>query len=347
MSNKILSTLAIGLLAACGAPEARDTKPPTDLGEVNVYSHRHYESDKQLYDAFTRETGIRVNLLNAGGDDLLSRIEAEGANTPGDVLITADAGRLGLAKQRGLLQSVGSEALNANIPAHRRDPDSTWFGFSMRARVFAFHKHKVKPEELKNYDDITKPEFHGRVLARTSEHVYNQSLVASMIAHDGIPSATEWCKGVVKNFARDPKGSDTDQLLAIAEGIGDVAIVNSYYVGKLLNSDDPSRQKAKEVIALVFPDNKGHGTHFNVSGGGVIKHAKNTANAIKLLEFLSRESSQSVFAETNMEFPVSPKVPAAATLQAFGSYTADSLDLAQLALRNADAVKALSAAGWR
>jgi iron(III) transport system substrate-binding protein len=336
------------LLLACQAPEARETKPPQEgSAEVNVYSHRHYESDKQLFAEFTKRTGIRVNLLSAGDDDLLSRIEAEGANTPGDVLITSDAGRLGLAKQRGLFKNISSPVLDANIPKSRRDPDGAWFGFSMRARVFAYNKEKVKPEALRNYDDITAPAFKGRVLARTSEHVYNQSLVASMIAHDGQARAQQWAEGVVKNFARDPKGSDTDQLLAIGEGIGDVAIVNSYYVGKLLGSDEPAKQKAKGVIAVAFPDDHGHGTHFNVSGGGVIKYAKHEANAIKLLEFLSGEEAQRAFAEGNMEFPVKPGIPPAAILQGLGAYVADTLDLSLLGTYNPEAVKTLSAAGWR
>jgi iron(III) transport system substrate-binding protein len=341
--------LLLLLLSACGGSgdPAATTDHTADPGEVNVYSHRHYDSDKQLFARFTELTGIKVNLLSAGDDDLLSRIEAEGANTPGDVLITADAGRLGLAKQRGLFQNVRSEVLEANIPPFRRDPDGAWFGFSARARVFAYNKNKVKPADLATYDAITASAFKGRVLARTSEHVYNQSLVASMIAHHGREAALAWCKGVVRNFAREPKGSDTDQLLAVGEGIGDVAIVNSYYVGKLMNSDDPAKQKAREVIAVAFPDANGHGTHFNVSGGGVIAHARNRENAIKLLEFLSSDEAQRVFAEGNMEFPVRAGVPVAATLQAFGPCTPDTLDLSNLSRFNAEAVKVMGEAGWR
>ncbi len=347
MQRPITFLSAALLLAACGGPAGNPSEETTGPGEVNVYSHRHYDSDKRLFAQFTDETGIRVNLLSAGDDDLMSRIEAEGPNTPGDVFITADAGRLGLAKDRGLFQQVHSDVLSANIPASRRDPDGAWFGFSMRARVFAYNKHKVDPATLATYADITRPAFHGRVLARTGDHVYNQSLVASMIAHDGAEQAREWAAGVVKNFARDPKGGDTDQLLAIAEGIGDVAIVNSYYVGKLLSGDGPARQKARETVALVFPVNGVHGTHVNVSGGGVLKHAKNRDNAVKLLEFLSSDAAQRAFAEGNMEFPVKPGIPAAPILQGFGTFTADTLDLSLLGRHNADGVKVLHAAGWR
>lgn len=348
--KKLLPLLPL-LFTACGGSDSTSATTTADstatTGEVNVYSHRHYDSDKQVFARFTELTGIKVNLLSAGDDDLLSRIEAEGANTPGDVLITADAGRLGLAKQRGLFQNVRNEVLDRNIPAFLRDPDGAWFGFSTRARVFAYNKNKVSPTDLATYDAITAPAFKGRVLARTSEHVYNQSLVASMIAHHGRDAALAWCKGVVKNFAREPKGSDTDQLLAIAEGIGDVAIVNSYYVGKLMNSEDPAKQKARSVLAVAYPDSNGHGTHFNVSGGGVIKHAKNRQNAIALLEFLSSDEAQRAFAEGNMEFPVKPGIPAAATLQAFGPYTTDTLNLSLLSTNNAEAVKVLSESGWR
>ncbi|MBS1581851.1 MAG: Fe(3+) ABC transporter substrate-binding protein [Bacteroidetes bacterium] len=340
--------LPLLLLTACGAPEAQRTTPPgADSAVVNVYTHRHYDTDKQLFARFTQETGIRVNVISAGDDELLSRLEAEGANTPADLVITADAGRLGLAKQRGFLKPVKSAVLDANVPAHLRDPEGNWYGFTMRARVIAYDKTKVKPEEVRTYDDLTKPRFKGKVLARSSENVYNQSLVAAMIAHDGPEKTTAWCKGVVANFARDPKGSDTDQLLAIGEGLGEVAIANSYYIGKLLTSDDPARQKAKGLIGVSFPDLSGHGTHVNVSGAGVVKYTKNEANAVKLLEFLSSDEAQRLFAEGNMEFPAKPGVPVAAVLQGFGPFTADTLDLSQLGLHNADAVKVLGAAGWR
>lgn len=335
-------------ISACTAPEARETPPPSgDSAVVNVYTHRHYDVDKQLYAQFTQRTGIRVNVISAGDDELLSRLEAEGANTPADIIITADAGRLGLAKQRGFLKPVKSAVLDANIPAHLRDPDGTWYGFTMRARVIAYDKTKVKPEDVRTYDDLTKPRFKGKVLARSSENVYNQSLVAAMIAHDGTEKATAWCRGVVANFARDPKGSDTDQLLAIGEGLGEVAIANSYYIGKLLTSTDPARQKAREVIGVSFPDYNGHGTHVNVSGAGVVKYTKNEAAAVKLLEFFAGDEAQKLFAEGNMEFPAKPGVPMADVLRSFGTFTADTLDLSQLGAHNADAVKVLGAAGWR
>lgn len=337
---------------ACSAPNKGNME---DV--VNVYTHRHYETDKALFALFEKESGIKVNVVMADDDELLSRLDAEGANSPADVIITADAGRLGLAEQRGFLKPIHDSTLEANVPAHLRDPEGNWFGFTMRARVVAYDKNKVAPEELMTYADLCSPRFKGQILVRPSEHVYNQSLVAAMIAHFGNDSAISWCKGIVANMARDPKGSDTDQLLAIGEGLGSVAIVNSYYIGKLMKSDDPARQKAKNAIAVAFPlmlneregavFAPGIGTHVNISGGGVAAHAKHEANAIALLRFLSSDASQAAFADGNMEYPVKPGIPAAAVLQGFGRLIPDTLDLSELGRHNAEAVKALDAAGWR
>ncbi len=350
MLKKVLWLLPF-VVMACQNPKAEDEQV------VNVYTHRHYETDQQLFIDFTQATGIKVNVVMADDDELLSRLEAEGANSPADVIITADAGRLGLAQQRGFLKPIHDSVLEANIPAHFRDPQGHWFGFTMRARVVAYDRSKVKPEELRTYSDLLSPRFKGQILVRPSEHVYNQSLVASMIAHFGTDSALAWCKGLVANLARDPKGSDTDQLLAIGEGLGSVAIVNSYYIGKLMQSTDPARQKAKNAIAVAFPvlrsgkgvdgEQGGIGTHANISGGGVAAHAKHEANAIKLLRFLSSDASQAAFADGNMEYPVKPGIPAAAVLQGFGKLTPDTLDLSKLGRYNADAVKVLDASGWR
>jgi len=361
--RNLLPVLALSLLAACTNKGGGDTttQPTADSARVvNVYTHRHYETDKQLFAQFTKETGIEVKVIMADDDELLSRLEAEGQNSPADIIITADAGRLGLARQRGYLKPVKSAILEAAIPGHLRDPEGHWFGFTMRARVFAYDKSKVKPEELRTYADLTKPRFKGKVLVRPADNVYNQSLVAAMVAHDGPEKAQAWCAGVVANMARDPKGSDTDQLLAIGEGQGEVAIANSYYIGKLLTSDDPARQKAKNAIGVVFPvlrmgtmDQHGNvvtevlGTHINISGGGVAKYAKHEADAIKLLEFFVSDEAQKAFAEGNMEFPVKAGIPAAQVLQGFGAFIPDTLDLSQLGLHNADAVKVLEAAGWK
>lgn len=356
MLKKTVLALPV-LLLACGTPQ-----PAQEEKVVNVYTHRHYDTDKQLFAEFEQKTGIKVNVVMAEDDELLSRLEAEGTNSPADVIITADAGRLGLAAQRGFLKPERDSVLEANIPAHLRDPQGRWFGFTMRARVLAYDKNKVKPEELLTYNALLSPRFKGQILVRPSENVYNQSLVAAMIAHWGTDSTQKWCEGIVANMAREPKGSDTDQLLAIGEGLGSVAIVNSYYIGKLMKSDDPARQKAKNAIAVALPylnerwierldgsstDFWGIGTHVNISGGGVAAHAKHEKSAIELLRFLSSDASQAAFADGNMEYPVKPGIPASAVLQGFGKLTPDTLDLSLLGKHNADAVKVLTAAGWR
>lgn len=333
------------LLAACqpSTPEATDPAPR----EVNVYSHRHYDVDKQLFATFTERTGIRVNVVQAGDDELLARLEAEGAKSPCDILITADAGRLGLARQRGLLQPLRNNALEAAIPAHLRDPEGHWFGLTQRARVVVYDKRKVRPEEVLTYDALTTSRFKGKVLVRSAENVYNQSLLAAMIAHRGADSALIWANGIVANMARTPQGGDTDQLLAVAEGLGEVAIANSYYIGKLMADREPDKQKARDVLAVAFPVMGAHGTHVNVSGGGVAKHAPHPTEAQALLEFLAGDEAQRLFSDGNKEYPVKPGTPIAAELQAFGPFTADTLNLEALARLNSEAVKLFDAAGWR
>jgi iron(III) transport system substrate-binding protein len=339
------------VLAGCAGPQADTASEKV----VRLYTHRHYDTDKELFAAFEQETGIRVEVIMAEDDELLSRLEAEGANSPADVIITADAGRLGLAAQKGFLKPVQDTVLEANIPAHLRDPQGRWFGFTMRARVVAYDKNKVEPGELRTYHDLLSPRFKGQILVRPSENVYNQSLVAGMIAHWGADSARHWCEGIVANMARTPKGSDTDQLLAIGEGLGSVAIVNSYYVGKLMKSDDPARQKAKNTIAVALPvlqagtDSMSTviGTHVNISGGGVAAHAKHEQNAIALLRFLSSDRAQAAFADGNMEYPVKSGIPASGVLMGFGQLAPDTLDLSRLGANNAEAVKVLTAAGWK
>jgi iron(III) transport system substrate-binding protein len=337
------------LLASCGTRSegpAADTVAPAPVRVVNVYSHRHYETDKKLFALFTRRTGIEVNVILADDDQVLTRMEQEGANSPCDVLLTSDAGRLGLARQRGLLQPLASEVLTANIPSHLRDPEGYWFGLTMRARVFAYDRNKVDPSTIRTYDDLMSPRWRGKLLVRPSESTYNQSLLAAMIANTGEQHALAWAMGVTRNMARPPKGNDTDQLLAIGEGLGEVAISNSYYIARLMRSDDPAKLKAKNAIGVVFPDMNGHGTHVNISGAGVAKHAKNREHAIQLIEFLSGDVAQALFAEGNNEFPVKPGTPLAGVLQQFGTFTPDTLDLRMLAKYNAQAVKLFDLAGW-
>jgi len=312
-----------------------------------VYSHRHYEADQQLFARFTEETGIRVNVVTASADELNTRLENEGKNSPADVLITVDAGRLHRAKEKGLLQPVRSEVLETSVPSSYRDPEGYWFGLTRRARVFIYDPARVKPGELSTYEGLADPKWKGRILARSSGNVYNQSLLASLIASTGEEAAERWARGVAANLARPPAGGDTDQIKAVAAGVGDVAIANTYYFGRLLASSDAEERRLAERLAIFFPNQDGRGTHVNVSGAGVTVSSKNVANAIRLLEFLASEDAQKIFSEANLEYPVNPRVEPAAILRAWGEFRADTLNLARLGELNASAVEIFDRAGWR
>lgn len=318
-----------------------------EAGVVNVYSHRHYDTDQELFRRFTEQTGIQVNVVTAGADELIARLESEGSSTQADMLITVDAGRLHRAKDRGLLQPITSETLEQNVPSHLRDPDNTWFGLTRRARIIAYAKDRVQPSELSTYEALAQPEWQGRVTVRSSDNVYNQSLLASLIAHDGADSARAWAQGIANNLSREPSGGDTDQIKAVAAGTGDVAIVNSYYLARLQSSDDAEEQRIGNMIAPFFPNQDGRGTHVNVSGAGVTTHAKNRDNAVRLIEFLSSPEAQQLFAQGNQEYPANPSVQPSATLAAWGEFRADTLNLSTLGELNAEAVRIFDAAGWR
>jgi iron(III) transport system substrate-binding protein len=316
---------------------------------VNVYSHRHYDTDQQLFDRFTAETGIAVNVVTASADELITRLESEGANSPADVLITVDAGRLHRAKERGLLRSIRSEVLEANVPAHLRDPAGQWFGLTQRARVIAYAKDRVQPEQLSTYEALAGPQWKGRVVIRSSENVYNQSLLASVVASAGAEAAEGWAAGVAANMARSPSGGDTDQVKAIAAGTGDVAVVNTYYVARLMNATDPEEKRVGAAVGIFFP-NQGEGergAHVNVSGAGVTASAQHPGNATRLLEFLTGDEAQRMFAEGSFEYPVKEDVPWAATLQEWGRFRPDTLNLARLGELNTEAVRIFDRAGWK
>jgi iron(III) transport system substrate-binding protein len=314
---------------------------------VNVYTHRHYDTDQALFDRFTERTGIEVRVVTASADELITRLEREGDASPADVLITVDAGRLHRAKELGLLQPVTSTILESEIPAHLRDPEGYWFGLTQRARILAYAVDRVDPSELSTYEALAEPEWAERVLTRSSENVYNVSLLASIIAAIGPEAAEAWARGVVANLARPPQGNDTDQILDVAAGVGDVAIVNTYYLGRLLHDEDPASRELAGRVGVFFPNQEGRGTHINVSGAGVTAHAPNPENAVRLLEFLVGEEAQSAFAEANFEYPVRPGTPWAQTLADWGPYRADTLSLSRLGELNAEAVQIFDRAGWR
>jgi iron(III) transport system substrate-binding protein len=314
---------------------------------VNLYSSRHYDTDEALYENFTKKTGIKINRLEAGEDQLLQRMKAEGDKSPADVLITVDAGRLWRAQQNGLLQPVSIPSLEKIIPAHLREPAGHWYGFSKRARIFVVNKDKVKSGELTRYEDLADPKWKGRLLIRSSTNVYNQSLVGSMIATLGEPATETWAKHVVANFARAPKGGDTDQIKAVAAGEGDVALSNTYYFARLLNSAKPEDKAVVAKLAVIFPNQGDRGTHINISGAGVAKYAPNKANAIKFLEYLASAEAQGYFAKGNYEFPVIANVALHPVIASWAEFKEDQLNAAVFGRNNEDALKLMDRAGWK
>ncbi|MEH6582542.1 MAG: Fe(3+) ABC transporter substrate-binding protein [Halioglobus sp.] len=312
-----------------------------------MYSARQEALIKPLLDSFTEETGISVNLVTAKGDALLTRLKSEGRNSPADVLLTTDAGRLYRAQEAGVLQAIQSDYLEKAIPAHLRSSENYWYGLSVRARFIVYAKDRVQASELSSYEDLVGKQWQQRICIRSSSNIYNQSLVAGMIASKGEEETAKWLAGFVPNFARPPQGGDRDQVKAVAAGQCDVAVVNSYYLGAMVNSSDVSERDAAAKVAVFWPNQEGRGTHINVSGAGVTASAKHVAEAQKLIEFLAREESQKWYAETNMEYPVSPNVAPSAVLNSWGDFKADPLDVTELGRLNARAVMAMDRARWK
>lgn len=315
--------------------------------EVNIYSHRHYDTDKQLYKIFEEKTGIKVNIVKATANELIKRLESEGKNSPADILITSDVARLYLAQSKGLLQKIDSKVLEETIPKNLRHKDGYWFALTKRARVIVYNKETVNPSTIITYDSLLNSEFKGKVLMRNSSNIYNQSLLASMIANYGEEKAQQWAQGMVDNFARDPKGNDIDQMKAVAAGMGDVAVVNTYYLGKLLSSKKFSEVAVGKKMGIVFPNQNTTGTHINISGAGVTKYSKNKANAVKLIEFLVSKEAQKLFAEANYEYPINKNVEPAKIIKAWGSFKEDSLSLDKLGFYNEKAVRIFNKVHWK
>ncbi|MEX0995673.1 MAG: Fe(3+) ABC transporter substrate-binding protein [Flavobacteriaceae bacterium] len=345
MKNIVLALVAL-VLFSCKNDAKKEQDSQTSQ-EVNVYTHRHYEADQQLFKKFEEETGIKVNVINASADELIQKMTLEGDKSPADVLITVDAGRLHRAKTAGLLQSVSSNILDSIIPSHMMDTDKNWFALTKRARVIAYAKDRVNPEDLSTYQALTDAKWKNKILVRSSGNIYNQSLLASIIAHQGDDEAKAWAEGVVQNMARTPKGNDRDQIKAVAAGEGDLAIVNTYYVGLLTNSENPEERNVAESVGIFFPNQETTGTHVNVSGAGVAKYAPNKANAIKFIEFLVSEEAQKVFALSNYEYPVNSNVAISETLKNWGTFKEDTINLSLLGENNKKAVILFDEASWK
>jgi len=315
---------------------------------LNLYSSRHYQTDEALYSGFTKATGIKVNRIEAGEDALIERIRNEGERSPADVMVTVDAGRLWRAEQLGLFQPVKSAVLEARIPLSFREPGGLWFGFSLRARLIAYNKAKVKAGELTSYEDLTDPKWKGRVCMRSSSNIYNLSLMGALIDHLGEAKAEAWARSVRNNFAREPKGGDTDQLKSVAAGECDVTISNQYYYARLARSQKAEERAVAEKVAVVFPNQSSWGTHVNVSGAGVMKNAPHREAAIRFLEYLASDEAQRYFADGNNEWPVVPSVQVVnPVLSAFGAFKVDPLNVAVLGRNQPSAQKLYDRVAWK
>lgn len=339
MTQLKIGAIAAACLFATGAASAQ-----TQV--LNLYSARHYQTDQALYDNFTRQTGIKINRIEAGENELLERIKNEGANSPADVLLTVDAARLAKADELKLFAPLNSSVLTARIPAHLRTAD--WAAFSTRARVIVYNKNSVAGADVQNYQDLANAKLKGKVCVRSGSHPYNLSLGASMLEHQGEARTADWAKGLVANFARAPKGGDTDQIKAVAAGECGVALANSYYVARLLRSDKPEDKKLMEAVAVVWPNQGGTGAHINVSGAGVLKSAPNKANAVKFLEYLASDEAQVYFADGNNEWPVVASVKTSnPALEKLGKFKADTINVGVLARHQAAVQKIYDRAGWQ
>jgi len=341
--------LASGAAAAAIAAGSwnRSQRAMAQTGAVNLYTSRHYDTDESLYQGFAERTGIRVNLVEAEADQLIERIKSEGSNSPADILMTVDAGRLWRAEQEGLFQPVASSTLEQAIPSNLRHPDGLWYGFTQRARVIMYHKERVNPAELSTYEALVDPKWRGKLLVRSSSNIYNLSLAGSLIEHLGAQATEEWARGIAANLARQPEGGDTAQIQAVAAGVGDLAISNTYYLIRMLKSDNPEERAAAEQIGIFFPNQRDRGTHVNISGAGVLKTAPNAAAATRFLEYLVSQDAQQIFASGNNEYPVVEGTPVDPVLSSFGTFKADELNASVFGRNNDEALRIMDRSGWR
>jgi iron(III) transport system substrate-binding protein len=343
---RVLRSLLAGLsLFAAAAPPALAQQQ----GEVNLYSSRHYDSDRVLYDAFTRETGIRVRLIEGDADQLIERIRNEGANSPADVFVTVDAARLARAAGAGILQPFRSPSVEARVPAGLRDAGGMWFAVSQRARVVMYDKQKGVPEGLTRYEDLAAPKFRDQVCVRSAAHPYNVSLAASVLAANGPEKTEDWARGVVANMARPPQGGDRDQFRALPAGQCGLAVANTYYLAAIGASDRPEDQVLFRRIGVVFPNQApgDRGAHVNISGAGLVRTAPNKDAAARFLEFLVTDKAQELFALGNMEYPAVAEAPLHPALRALGSFRGEPVDAARTNAHAAQALQIMQRAGWR
>ncbi len=337
---RALRTVTLAALSLCAlAAQAQDKV-------LNIYSARHYQTDEAFYNDFTKATGIKIKRLDGKEDELLERLRNEGAASPADILITVDAARLEMADAAGLFQPLKSKTLEARIPATLRTPN--WAAFSTRARVIVYNKKLVKPEQVQTYSDLALPALRGKVCVRSGAHPYNLSLGAAMLAHEGAERTEAWARGLVANFARPPQGGDTDQIRAVAAGECGVTISNTYYLVRLMRSTQAKDQAAIAAVGTVWPNQQSWGTHINVSGAGILKHAPNREAAQKFMDYLASDAAQAYFANGNNEWPAAKGVRIDnKELSALGQFKSDTLPMGQLVKSTAEAQRIFDRAGWK
>jgi iron(III) transport system substrate-binding protein len=345
MQKKILFLLLISsllfIISACQFGVTKSDRV------ITIYSERHYDVDQELYNQFTQETGIAVQVIRDGADQLMTRLTNEGADSPADLLIIADVGRLHQAKSQDLLRPVTSELLIQNIPSHYRDDENYWFGLTKRARVIVYHPDRVNVNELSTYEALTESQWAGRIVTRTSTNIYSQSLMASFIEIMGAEAARSWAQALVSNFARDPQGNDRDQAKALLAGDADVAIMNTYYIGRMLYSSDPYEVEVAQKVRIFFPNQDTTGTHVNISAAGVTKYAPNAADAVLLIEFLTKAHAQKIYADANFEYPVNPAVEPHELLKSWGDFKPQDIPLSSLGRHSVLATMIMNEIGWK
>jgi iron(III) transport system substrate-binding protein len=338
-STRFIYVLILFVVASCAQTTNEDA--------LTLYTHRHYDTDQQIFDEFEAETGIKINVVNASADELIQRLESEGEQSPADLLISVDAGRLVRAKEKDLLQPFASEMIENTVPDYLQDTDNAWVSITKRARIIVFDKNEVEADELSTYEALTDEKWNNELLIRSSGNIYNQSLLASIIANNGEEAARDWAEGIVENFARNPQGNDRDQVKAILAGEGNLAVVNTYYLGRLINSSDELERNAGNAVEVFFPNQEGRGAHINVSGIGIAKHSKKAALATQFIEYLLSKEVQEIFAGENYEYPVNPEAETSELLQSWGSFKEDPLPLQKLGELNQQAVILFDQAGWQ
>lgn len=334
----VISIVATTLMSTISAVKAQ---------EINVYSARKETLIKPLLDKFSESTGIKVNLVTGSADALITRMQSEGQFSPVDILITTDAGRLVRAKNAGLTQALSSPEIDKIVPHHLRDENNHWFGLTLRARPVMYDPKRVNASDLKSILDLAKPQYKGQICIRSSGNIYNQSMVAALTLELDAPSVEQWAKGLVENMGRSPKGGDRDQIKAVAAGQCTIAVANTYYLAGMLSSDDATEREQASKVKVLWTDQDSFGTHVNISGAAIAKHAPNAANAKQLLTYMLLPESQHWYAQQNHEYPVRSDVPWSQLMQSFGKFKAQSVSLEAVGEGNADALRLMDRAGWK